>query len=237
MGENVAEDSVWPPSQPAARGAMARRAEEFLRDMVHEGVLLPGQPVHQAAMAEKLGISRVPVREALKSLQAVGLVEPGPAGGFAVVRLSAEELDEMYLMRELLESEVLRRLRAVSRDEVDALAGLNRRISELVEAPTHEQRALNREFHFRMFRLSGLGHVVNQIDRLWTQSEPYRSIYTADRDARSRIVTEHDAILAALRQGDIEALVKAMNVHRNASRRDVTAVLSQPGVTSRGSGP
>jgi DNA-binding GntR family transcriptional regulator len=199
-----------------------------LREMVHDGVLLPGAPIRQGAIAEQLGISRVPVREALKSLQADGLVVAAPSGGFEVARLSSAELSQIYLMRRLLETELLGRARAVADADLTRLTGLNARMADLVDTPSRELRLLNEQFHFQMFALSGLDHVVAEVRRLWQKTGPYRLVYSAEREARARIVTEHEAMVAALRAGDTELLVRRMDEHRQRSERDVVTVLSRP---------
>ncbi len=208
--------------------SLAERAILAVREMVHDGVLLPGQPVRQGAVAEQLGISRVPVREALKSLQADGLVEPSPSGGFVVVRLSGDELSQIYLMRRLLETEMLERIVDVPEAEIDVLTDLNVQMAQRIEKPDREWHALNRRFHFGMFALAGMRHVVVETARLWDQSAPYRSIYSSDRAVRDRIVGEHAQLLDALRRGDLAQLVRFMDAHRGASQVEVVSLLSRP---------
>jgi DNA-binding GntR family transcriptional regulator len=212
----------------SAQDTLAEQAALALREMVHDGVLLPGQPIRQGAVADQLGISRVPVREALKSLEADGLVEASPSGGFVVVRLSADELSQIYLMRRLLETELLRHSTSASDHELARLTDLNARMALLVEHPTRELRHLNEQFHFQMFALSGLDHVVAEVRRLWNRTGPYRLVYSAERDARARIVAEHDNLVRALRAGDAALLVRYMDEHRQRSEQDVVTVLSRP---------
>lgn len=215
------------PAAPTV--SQSERAILALREMVHDGVLLPGQPIRQATIAEQLGISRVPVREALKNLQAEGLVEASPSGGFVVARLSADELAQIYLMRRLLETEMLRRVGSVPADEIATIAELNSRMESMIDHPSsREWKRLNRELHFRMFRLSGLTHVVAEVSRLWDKTEPYRSVYSTQHAVRVRIVAEHDKLIAALRRGATEELIDHMDSHRGASERDVVTVLSYP---------
>jgi DNA-binding GntR family transcriptional regulator len=215
------------PAAPTV--SLAERAIHALREMVHDGVLLPGQSIRQAAIAEQLGISRVPVREALKNLQAEGLVEASPGGGFVVARLSADELAQIYLMRRLLETEMLRRVGPVPADEIPAIAELNARMEAMVDHPSsREWKQLNRELHFRMFRLSGLPYVVAEVSRLWDKTEPYRSVYSTQHSVRVRIVAEHGDLIAALRRGATEELIAHMDSHRGTSERDVVSVLSAP---------
>lgn len=216
------------PVIAAATVSLAERAILALREMVHDGVLLPGQPIRQAAIAGQLGISRVPVREALKNLQAEGLVEASASGGFVVARLSADELAQIYLMRRLLETEMLRRIGPVPADEIAAIKELNARMESMVDHPSPEWKRLNRELHFRMFRLSGLSHVVAEVSRLWDKTEPYRSVYSTQHVVRERIVAEHDNLIAALARGASEELIGHMDSHRGASERDVVSVLTYP---------
>jgi DNA-binding GntR family transcriptional regulator len=198
-----------------------------VRALIHDGQLLPGQPIRQAAIAERLGMSRVPVREALQSLQAEGLVQPSATGGFVVTRLSSTELAQFYLMRRLLETELLRRVTAVPAGELERLADLNAQMGQLVDAPGPALRTLNREFHFRIFRLAGLEHVVAEVGRLWDQTTPYRTVYSTDRAARARIVDEHQALVDALRRSEIDQLIEVMDAHRRASELEVIQVLTR----------
>ena len=130
--------------------------------------------------------------------------------------------------RRLLETEMLRRTGSVTADEVAAIAELNARMAAMVDQPsTREWKRLNRELHFRMFRLSGLSHVVAEVSRLWDQTEPYRSVYSSQHDTRARIVAEHDALITALARGATEELIGHMDRHRGASERDVVSVLTR----------
>lgn len=210
--------------------SLAERAILAIREMVRDGVLLPGQQVRQAAVAEQLDISRVPVREALKNLQAEGLVEVSPSGGFMVARLAADELEQIYLMRRLLETEMLRRIPGpVGEDEIAALTELNNRLTAAADRPSsREWKQLNRDLHFRMFGLSGLPHVVAEVARLWDKTEPYRSVYSAEHATRLRILDEHVKIIDALRRGDTEELIAQMDGHRGTSARAVVSVLTSP---------
>ena len=125
---------------PGRRESSASRAVEAIRQMLRSGELLPGQPLRQEALAERLGISRVPVREALKALEAEGIVRHQPNAGYTVVRLSAEELQQAYLMRAALESVVLRELPRLPAEQLRELTELNNRIDEAIEFYT-EARA------------------------------------------------------------------------------------------------
>lgn len=83
--------------RPGPRPAIA----EVLRESIRQGMLAPGQPLIQASIAEAMGVSRIPVREALHALAAEGLVTFGEDGGARVTALAPEEVDELWTLRAL----------------------------------------------------------------------------------------------------------------------------------------
>lgn len=181
------------------------RAVELIRQMMRSQELLPGQPLRQEALAERLGVSRVPVREALKALEAEGVVRHQPNVGYTVARLSAEELRQAYLMRAALEAVVLRELPRLSTAQIIELTEINERIAEAAEAvDVLRIIELNHDFHFVIFRSSGLNLIVDEIERIWKMTEAYRAVYIYDESARRRIVREHRQLINALRRGQTE---------------------------------
>jgi DNA-binding GntR family transcriptional regulator len=197
------------------------------------GDLLPGQQIRQAQMAAALGVSRLPVREALRQLAADGLVTHVHNAGFAVARLSRAEFEQVYLMRGLLEGEVLRSLERPSAEQLEVIADL----AEDVEAAATDvdlvrMREANSRFHLQMFALSGLDLVIAEISRIWTWALPYHAVYLYDAAGRERILAEHRQMLAALEQGDVERLVALMDTHRAGSEAQLDLVLAA-GATAR----
>jgi DNA-binding GntR family transcriptional regulator len=195
------------------------RAVDQIRQMMRSQELLPGQPLRQEALAERLGVSRVPVREALKALEAEGVVRHEPNVGYTVTRLSSEELRQTYLMRAALEATVLRALPRLTPAQIAELTDINDRIAEAVRAPdVLRMIELNHEFHFAVFRSSGLNLIVDEIERVWQMTEAYRAVYLYDEAARRRIVREHRQLIAALRRGNNERALKIMDAHRQGTR-------------------
>ncbi|MGH8918622.1 MAG: GntR family transcriptional regulator, partial [Actinomycetes bacterium] len=141
---------------------------------------------------------------------------------------SSTELAEFYLMRRLLETELLRRVERVPAADLDRLTGLNARMADLVDTPSREIRSLNHEFHFRIFRLAGLHHVVTEVGRLWDRTTPYRTVYSTDRLARARIIDEHADLVEALSRGETGRLIEVMDAHRRTSELEVIQVLTRP---------
>ncbi|TDD49939.1 GntR family transcriptional regulator [Saccharopolyspora elongata] len=202
------------------------RAVELIRQMMRSQELLPGQPLRQEALAERLGVSRVPVREALKALEAEGVVRHQPNVGYTVTRLSAEELRQAYLMRAALEAVVLRELPRLSTAQIIELTEINERIAEAAEAvDVLRIIELNHDFHFVIFRSSGLNLIVDEIERIWKMTEAYRAVYIYDESARRRIVREHRQLINALRRGQTERAIQIMDSHRDATPAQLAPAL------------
>jgi DNA-binding GntR family transcriptional regulator len=198
-----------------------------LRRMISSGELLPGQQIRQESMAEQLSVSRLPVREGLRQLAADGLVRHVHNVGYTVTRLSQSEFDEIYLMRRLLETEVIGRLpMPPTRELLQQVIGLNNKvISAADQLDLVEMRQQNQEFHFAIFRLSNLKMVIDEIERLWNWAAPYHSVYLLSPASRRAVIDEHAAMIDALRTGDNDRLVKLMDLHRHGSEAQLGLML------------
>jgi DNA-binding GntR family transcriptional regulator len=190
---------------------------EAIRDMILDGSLLPGQKVHQAEIAARLGISRIPVREALSTLQAEGILEHRPNVGFTVSRFSGEDLSEIYLMRRVLENELFRSVPLASVD-VMAMERINHELTVIsaAEDPDSFQRT-NQKFHFMIFDQSPLELVRQEVVRLWYMSSFYRGLYMSEVKESLHVQEDHVEIIKALRNRDLDALIEASEAHRHAT--------------------
>jgi DNA-binding GntR family transcriptional regulator len=213
-------------SEPS--GDAVYRAAEAIRKLIQSGEYLPGQSLGQASLAEQVGLSRAPVREALQLLLAQGLVRHMPNSGYTVARLSASELRQIYTMRKHLETEVLSSidLENVTEGALVELRGLHQRMDELKSSPdVFEFQRLNRGFHFGQFKLAHLDAITAEIDRLWQLSEQYRLLWVSMADNRDMVVKEHGLLLEALEQGDLPRLCTLMDAHRQTTRVIVGGIL------------
>jgi DNA-binding GntR family transcriptional regulator len=189
-----------------------------IRQMILTGELLPGQKVHQADLAAQLNVSRIPVREALSTLQAEGVLVHKPNTGFTVARFSSEDLSEIYLMRRLLETALLESI-DLTQVDADELERINANLEEIPpsESPTDYQAA-NHRFHFRLFDYSPLLLVRSEVARHWYKSEFYRSLYLHEA-ASLHVHTDHERIIAAIRANDRKALIQASDEHRETTEQ------------------
>ncbi|HEY2717113.1 MAG TPA: GntR family transcriptional regulator [Solirubrobacterales bacterium] len=197
-------------------GTAAQHALEELRRAIVAGELRPGQRVGQEEIAERLGLSLAPVREALAALEQEGQLTYRPRRGYFVTELRLEDLREIYELRALLEDRAARR--AAPLLDADALERIELAAREVVEAAAAgdvaAELAANRRFHFALLEAPGQPHALRLIRLLWDSTETYRALYYNSPREREEAVRAHERIVAALRAGDADRLVAELDAHR-----------------------
>ncbi|MEV6230504.1 GntR family transcriptional regulator [Saccharopolyspora shandongensis] len=187
-----------------------------LRNAIVSGELAPGQPIRQDTIAQRLGVSRVPLREALKTLEAEGQVIYQPHRGYSVAELSLSDLLEVYRMRELLESEAA----AVATERLtDAdLARITDAQGDVEKAADSGDLvamiAANRRFHFALLEPAGMPRLLRVVRTLWDATDAYRAVYYNSNSNRERVRHEHDSIVAAVADRRADDLVRLLDEHR-----------------------
>jgi len=192
---------------------------EDLYMLIRTGELSPGQRVDQRVISERLGVSRTPLREALRALAVDGILARKPNAGYAVTKLSASDLLQYYSMRAYLEDHVLGTIEWPSKEELKRLRRANDDCRVAAEAGALEDlMAANRAFHFTMFRWSTLNIMVAEIERVWRVSDPYRALHLSNRDRRSHVAVDHDKMIEAIEAKDSALLIELQDAHRASSR-------------------
>ena len=206
---------------------LTREAIGALREMIVRRQLAPGAQIRQVELAQRLGLSRSPLRQALSALETEGLVTHEQQRGYFVARMSVDHLRQIYRMRELLETEILRSVRTPEPAELADLEARNGEIqAAMADGDVARMLVANRAFHFGLFALSPLGAIRRDVARLWNTSEPYRATYLWLPTTRRRIIREHEQMLGALARGDRARLVQIADRHRSAARSAVTDLLA-----------
>jgi len=229
----------------ARRGGSARsvpataqqHAVESLRAMIVAGQLRPGQRANQDQLAELIGLSVAPVREALRVLEQEGQVTYLPRRGYFVTRLRAEDLVEIYELRRLLEGQAARR--ALPTLDEDALERISLAASDCYNAAAADdvvgELEANRRFHFAILASDEQPHTMRLIHLLWESTEAYRAMYYNSPAERRRSIDAHDRIMAAMRDGDADRLVAELDAHRARALEVLCAILR--GGVSESAGP
>lgn len=179
------------------------RVASHLRDAILGGQLKPGDRIRQEDVAAKLDTSRVPVREALRMLEAEGLTEHEPHKGARVPRLTQHEVEMIYRMRERLEPLALAEsLAQLDESDHERLEEVQRRI----EGNNDVQRFLDldREFHMLTYRGCAIDPLNSMVTRLWNSTQHYRRAYIArgGRNVMWVVNAEHRLILDAVVRRD-----------------------------------
>jgi DNA-binding GntR family transcriptional regulator len=207
---------------------------EELRVAIVSGELRPGEQVLQDALAERFGVSRVPLREALKILEGEGQVVYRPHRGYFVAELDLDDLREVYRIRDLLESEAVRvAVPQIGTDELTALQGALEDVERASAAgDLVAMAAANRRFHFGLLAAARMPRLLRLVRVLWDATDVYRSLYYADDSHRQVVHDEHRLVLDAVRLGDQERAVELLRQHRE--RAVVTLERVLPGRSMAG---
>jgi DNA-binding GntR family transcriptional regulator len=198
-----------------------------LRRAITSRELLPGEPVRQDALAERLGVSRVPLREALKILEGEGQIVYAPHRGYFVAELSMSDFEEVYRIRRLLEAEAARvAVPRLSDADLDLLTEAHRQVQAASASSDLAAMAeANRRFHLGLLELSGLPRLVRLIRLQWDATDAYRAVYYRGSRNRERVDHEHRQILDALRARDVDRVVALLDEHRDHAIDELRGVL------------
>jgi DNA-binding GntR family transcriptional regulator len=193
-----------------------------IRKAILEGTMAPGEHLRQEAIAERLDVSRFPVREALQRLVSEGTVVYDRNRGYFVAQMGAEEMSQVYLMRELLETELVASMRSMAAADIDRLTAFNDDIRKAAEAGDFYAFAeANRGFHFLLYSQSPLHLVLAEVERLWNLSEQYRAVYFYRTEAQQQIIDEHERVIDAVRADDRARCARILSAHRRAAEEEV----------------
>ena len=199
----------------------ASGAAAVLRERLGSGDLAPGTWLREAALADELGLSRTPVREALRTLAAEGLVELVHHRGARVLSWGAEDIDETYRLRALLEGEAAGlAARRASADDLAAMVAAQERYERSIAdgLPAVERAGCNDAFHSAVLAASGSRRLPVLLGVITSAPLRARAIGGyADADLQ-RSVLQHRDVLTAVEQRDEALAVAAMRSHILAAR-------------------
>jgi DNA-binding GntR family transcriptional regulator len=200
-------------------------AYSFLREAILSGKYPGGMRVNIPEVAERLGMSRMPVREALRQLDTEGLVTIRPNRGVVVTELTPEDILEVFEMRAVLEGLAVRV--ALPRFDDEAFEDLAR-IHERMDrnrGNAAQWLRLHNEFHDYICRKSGRPRLVAQTTLLRRTVEPYLRVHIGAYESEELLGSEHQRLLETLRARDPERAERAMREHVERSAAHVVAFL------------
>lgn len=211
------EYGQFDPDDPVAirKETLHDQVANRIRDLIIEGHLEPGSRIDETQLVERLGVSRTPFREALRTLAAEGLIIIRPSKGSTVRKLTPDDVQSMLEVLGSLE-ELAGRLvcKRASDEEIASLLRLHERMLKLYEKRDRmPYYKLNQEFHTRLSVLSGNPTLRDFQSNIQARLKRIRFMGSTEADAWLGAVSEHEEMAAALRDRDGGRLGKAMAEH------------------------
>lgn len=192
-------------------------AYEKLYQAIRSGALLPGTRIRETEIAELVGLSRTPVREAIRRLEADGVIEHQPRIGAVVKSLSHLEIVELYEMRKVLErTAAAMAAKHASRAEIAELRDLNTAMLAAVETPLEVSR-LNAHFHRIVFEAARNRYLLASARALSNATLVLGPTTLENVERVTSVVAQHEAIIDALEKGDASAAAEAAGEHIETS--------------------
>lgn len=192
------------------RDTLPTRVLNVLMDWIMDGKLKMGDKLNTEELARQLGVSRMPIREAISSLEKSGLAESIPYVGTRLVTLDRDDVLQIYIMRRMLEPLVAEEAcRKISEDDICHLERIHREYIELVSAENLDAKAIylqNRKFHFTIYSVSGMDRICAVIESLWDTLSFFKLLYGREfintSEKVQNMIDEHEGYLNALKSHD-----------------------------------
>lgn len=200
----------------------ADRIERLVIDDLLRGALRPGTWIRQDALAARLGVSKIPVREALQRLTALGLLQFETNRGAMVPLLTVAEAIENSVLRQSIETEMLRQ--AIPNMSIVDLAEAEFALGNTELSVT----ASNWAFHSALYRAAGWQRGLAMVEILHAAMAPYVLLYIEGLDGAGHSAAEHVALLDACRTGDVDAAVRILRSHLTDASSAVIEFLDAP---------
>jgi len=194
-----------------------------LRAMIVEGRLEPGDKIAEQALCARFGVSRTPLREALKVLAAEGLVQLLPNRGAVVASLTAKEIDELFPVLGALEA-LAGELALANATDADIARLRSLHDQMIADYRASEQSAylgLNRRFHEALFRLAGNDALMDLYGQVLVRIHSVRFITKKSATEWRRAVDDHEEIIAALESRDATRLAAILKVHMTGTAASI----------------
>jgi len=199
-----------------------------LRRALRERVFPPGQALNQDELARRFGVSRIPLREALRTLVGEGLILMKPGLGAVVTELSPAEVSELYGLRAHLEPPLAPHIvHRVRRKDVEDLGEMVTRMTALPAGGSEEWSAANYRFHRRLYELSEQRHTVRLVVQVLNLVEPYARIHAHVLGSRAAMQDQRAGMVAALAAGDADGLQTLLREAIATAEAELLAAMAQ----------
>jgi len=202
---------------------------QALRERILRGDYPDGEPLRQDALADELGVSRIPVREALRQLEAEGLVTFNPHRGAVVSTLSLEEIEELFELRADIECELLRRAipSTTAPDLARATDVLDEFDAALDAGESERWGPLNWRFHSALYMPARRNLTMGVLQKLHQHSDRYFRMHVVLARGGARANLEHRQITDAVREQDVKTALGLLRKHILGAGQTLVELLEQ----------
>jgi DNA-binding GntR family transcriptional regulator len=217
------------PSVPIQRQTVASMTVEALRERILRGDYPEGEPLRQDALADELGVSRIPVREALRQLEAEGLVTFNPHRGAVVSSLSLDEIAELFELRTEIECDLISRsIPRMTKDQLDrATEVLDEFETALRAGEAARWGPLNWHFHAALYAPANRNFTMGILQKLHHHSDRYFRMQMFLAHGGAKANEEHRAIAAAIADKDVTKAMQLMRAHILGAGQSLCALLQE----------
>ncbi|HUP17558.1 MAG TPA: GntR family transcriptional regulator [Acidimicrobiia bacterium] len=193
------------PVEHIGRATLVDEVADRLRELLFSGQIKPGERIRIRQIQERFGVSHIPVREALRTLEGEGLVESKPQRGAVAAPVSLQLLDEVYDARRLLEPQIIARsLKSISADQLESAAEALVRLEALdVTSSLDLFFEAHRTFHWLLLQPGATETLERMLNQLWRVSERFVRISNLVYPADVQVARDqHRQLLELVRTGD-----------------------------------
>lgn len=201
---------------------------DLVRERILSGQIPPLAPIRQEALAQELGISKIPLREALARLEQDGLLVSQANRGFFAPALSREQAEEIFALRLRIEPDAAANASLVADDTARAAVQAALQALETANHRSPQAVFLNRAFHVAMVAAGGRALTTQLVERLHVLAERYVRVHLEPTDRPARAVAEHRNLLAAWLDRDSETVSRLLHEHIAQTLDDLRAQLGAP---------
>jgi DNA-binding GntR family transcriptional regulator len=204
------------------RGNISEAAADAVRTMIVDGRLVAGARINEVHLAQQLGVSRTPLREALSGLLAEGALIARPRLGYFVRPLTLEEFEQIYDIRPLLDPEALRLAGIPNQKRIARLEKLNVDLARTKGARAIE---IDDAWHIELISACPNKVLIEMIENMITRTRRYELALMREQKHVGVATQDHDRIIAALKAGDLAAACAALKQNMQSGREPIVAWL------------
>lgn len=198
-----------------------------IKNLILLGKLKPGERISYDKLAENLGVSLIPLREVMNLLEAEGLIKIKSRKGAFIKNLKESDIDEIYYLREILETIVIKEaIKNIKEEQLEKLKDLDIKIKE--SEKDHNLHLLfiqNKDFHLYLYNIANKSFLLKLIKQLWTWTAPYRTIYYNRSKERDFSRDLHSIIIKACEDKIPKIAVEAMKKHFEIAKLELKKIL------------